>query len=253
MRLKNVRNGQHTSAGNHNEFLELLAEYVTEKIKSEVEAAQFISVVADTTPDTSRLDQLSVVLRYVTPSGTIQERLVGMNDIDDKTGDGQAMAILSSLRNKKVNTDSIVFQSYDYTASMSGKCKGCQAMISEYLERNIPYFPCLAHRINTSVEHSCEASTVIAAMFDTLEMIYVFFTSSTKRNMAFQRATKEKDIESALALRNLSVTRWIARSDSITAVWETFDAIVSALKKEMESSEARTKIKAENLLGKIES
>ena len=250
---KRPQRATYLSWKSQNEFLELLAEYVTEKVKPEVEVAQFISVVADTTPDTSRLDQLSVVLRYVTPSGTIQERLVGMNDIDDKTGYGQAMAMLSSLRNKKVNTDSIVFQSYDYTASMSGKFKGCQAMMSEYLERNIPYFPCLAHRISTSVEHSCEASTVITAMFDTLEMIYVFFTSSTKRNMAFQRATKEKDIESALALRNLSVTRWIARSDSIIAVWVTFDGIVFALKKEMESSEARTNIKAENLLGKIES
>ena len=33
--------------------------------------------------------------------------------------------------------------------------------------------------------------------------------------MAFQRPTKEKDIESAFALRNLSVTIWIAGSDSI--------------------------------------
>ena len=125
--------------------------------------------------------------------------------------------------------------------------------MSEYLEREIPYFPCLAHRINTTVEHSCEASAVIAAMFDTLEMIYVFFTSSTKRYMAFQQVVKDKDIEGALALRNLSVTRWVARSDSITAVWASFEGIVSALEKEMESSDAKTKIKAKNLLGKVRS
>ena len=62
---------------------------------------------------------------------------------------------------------------------------------------------------------------------------------------------KDKDIEGALALRNLSVKRWVARTDSITAVWVTFDGIVSALKKEMESADAKTKIKAKNLLGKI--
>ena len=64
---------------------------------------------------------------------------------------------------------------------------------------------------------------------------------------------KDKDIEGALALKNLSVTRWVARSDSITAVWATFDGIVSALKKEMESADSRTKIKAKNPLGKIRS
>ena len=46
-----------------NEFLELLADSVNEKIKSEVEVAQFISIVADTTLDASHLDQLSVILR----------------------------------------------------------------------------------------------------------------------------------------------------------------------------------------------
>ena len=78
---------------------------------------------------------------------------------------------------------------------MSGKFKGCQTKIKEYLEREIPYFPCLAHRINATVEHSCEASNVIAGMFDTLEMINVFFTSSTKRYMVFRQDVKDKDTE----------------------------------------------------------
>ena len=55
-----------------------------------------------------------------------------MRNLDDKTGDGQAKAILTSLCNKEFNTESIVFQSYDHTASMSGKFKGCQAMMSKY-------------------------------------------------------------------------------------------------------------------------
>jgi hypothetical protein len=107
-----------------NEFLELLSESVNKEIKSEVESAQFFAVMADTTPDTSHLDQLSLVLRYVTPQCVVRERLVDMRDIDSKTGDGQATAIVESLRSKEYNTESIVFQSYDYTSSMSGQFKG---------------------------------------------------------------------------------------------------------------------------------
>ena len=235
-----------------NEFLELLSDYVNDEIKSEVETVQFYSVMADTTPDTSHLDQLSVVLRYVTPSCVVRERLVDMRDIDNKTGDGQATAILESLRGKEFNTESIVSQSYDYTSSMSGKFKGCQAKMSEYLEREIPYFPCLAHRINTTVEHSCEASDVISGMFDTLEMIYVFFTSSTKRYIVFRQEVKDKDLERALQLRNLSVTRCsFARSEPIVAVWASFDGIIAALEKEVESEDAKTKVKAKNLLAAV--
>jgi hypothetical protein len=34
----------------------------------------------------------------------------------------------------------------------------------------------------------------------------------------FRQEVKDKDIEGALQLRNLSVTRWVARSESIVAV-----------------------------------
>eukprot|EP00794_Sanderia_malayensis_P008733 gene8732-9664_t len=99
----------HLSSNSHkasldalNEFLQLLSDDVSEKVKAEIETAQFIAVTADTTPDASHLDQLSVVLRYVTPSRAIHERLLDMNDVDKKTGDGQALAILTSLRKKKL-------------------------------------------------------------------------------------------------------------------------------------------------------
>ena len=149
-----------------NEFLTLLAKYVSCRIVSEIREAGMFSVIADTTPDVSHVDQLSVVARYVDKEGGPQERLVDIKEIHDKTGEGHAQQILSSLNAKSVNTDSIVFHSYDYTSSMSGSFKGCQAKMKEHLERDVPYFPCLAHRFNTTVEHSCEASAAVCKMFE---------------------------------------------------------------------------------------
>ena len=116
------------------------------------------SIIADTMRDVSHVDQLSVVGRYVDKEGVPQERLVDIKEIHDKTGEGHAQEILSSFHAKSVNTDGIVFQSYDYTSSMSHVFKGCQVKVKEHLKRDVPYFPCLAHRFNTTVEHSCEAS-----------------------------------------------------------------------------------------------
>jgi hypothetical protein len=45
----------------------------------------------------------------------------------------------------------------------------------------------------------------------------------------FRQEVKDKDIEGALQLRNLSVTRWVARSESIVAVRASFDGIIAAL------------------------
>ncbi len=253
--LDEAENRQHTvnylSSRSQNEFLLLLAQDVTTKVKMGITESQITTVIADTTPDVSHVDQLSVVARYMDPHGILRERLVDMTDIDKKTGDGQAKQILKSWNIRELNSSSIAFRSYDYTASMSGVFNGCQAMMSQYLGSIIPYFPCLAHRVNTTVEHSCKASLIACKMFDILQEIYVFFSSSTKRYNLFRLKVKELDIDGALALRNLSMTRWIARADSIRAVWRSFEGVIAALEALDESEDAKTKMKAAGLLKRV--
>jgi len=53
--------------------------------------------------------------------------------------------------------------------------------LSELTGHRIPFIPCQAHRLNTFLEYSCDASTIIANMVDTLENLYVFFSASSKR------------------------------------------------------------------------
>jgi hypothetical protein len=66
----------------------------------------------------------------------------------------------------------------------------------------------------------------------------------------FRQEVKDKDIEGALQLSNLSVTRCVARSESIVAVmWASSDSIIAALDKEAESEDAKTRVyKAKNQL-----
>ncbi|CAI6353343.1 unnamed protein product [Macrosiphum euphorbiae] len=93
---------------------------------------------------------------------------------------------------------------------MSDHLQGTQAMLSKIVGHNKPYIPCQAHRLNTFVEHSCDASIIVAELFNTLESLYVFFSSSTKRGGYLQK--KLLEIEGSLKLRNLSKTRWTAQS-----------------------------------------
>jgi hypothetical protein len=110
---------------------------------------------------------------------------------------------------------------------MSGIFNGVQAKVQEKLSRQVPYIPCQAHRSNTVIEHSCEASIIISDLFDILENIYVFFSGSTKRYSVL--SAELEVIENALKLKNLSKTRWTARADAIQAVWHSYEAIVSSL------------------------
>ena len=114
---------KYLSPASQNEFISLLADDVKSQISRDLNSAGFYSVMADTSPDTSNTDRLV-----------------------DKTGEGQATEILDSLNSRVSNESELVYQSYDYTASMSGNFKGAQQCLQDTVGRSIPYIPCQSHR-----------------------------------------------------------------------------------------------------------
>jgi hypothetical protein len=70
----------------------------------------------------------------------------------DKTGAGQAEVDIVKLSDMPLST--VMFQTYDSTASMSGRFNGAQQKLSEMLERKIPYTKCTPRGVNLVVEHA---------------------------------------------------------------------------------------------------
>jgi hypothetical protein len=206
--------------------------------------------MADTTPDISHVDELSVAVRFV-DADTLkpEEHFVYVKETYDKTGEGQAKDIVDSLKSADISLSTVQFQTYDSTSSMSGVHKGAQQKFTEILERKIPYIKCVPHGVNLVIEHGCQESSLVGKTFATLENIFVFFTKSTKRNKELK--DKLEEIENALMLRNLSKTGWSARAESEKAVWRSLDAILDVLEILEGSKDGETKTKAANLLNSV--
>ena len=87
-------------------------------------------------------------------------------------------------------------------------------------------------------------------MYNVLEELYVCFSKSCKRGSILQ--DRLQTVENALKLRNLSKTRWVYRSESIDAMWRSFEAVKEALALvgEMERDQS-AKAKASGLQKKI--
>ena len=105
----------YTSPQSQNEFLSLLAMEVKEKIVTDIKDAGVFSIMADTTPDVSHKGQMSVICRYVDQDGAVYERLLDLKEVREKTGHGQATAIIQSVDQNGLDNKSIAFQSYDFT------------------------------------------------------------------------------------------------------------------------------------------
>ena len=128
---------------------------------------------ADTTPDTSNQDKLVVAGRYVDSAGLPRERVIEMKESVDKSGAGTAKDIIKSLKDNEIELDMLSFQTYDFTASMSGRLNGAQKVLQDLLKRPVPYIPCQGHRSNTFNEHCCKASTIITSVY-TVHRIGIF-------------------------------------------------------------------------------
>ena len=131
--------------------------------------------------------------------GNPRECLVALGEAKDKQGGG-AKEIIETLTKHELNLGDLCFQSYDYAANMSGNFNGEQKKLQDQLGRSVPYKPCLTHRSNTAVEHSCIASPIIKDLYNVLEEIYVFFTGSTKRMTSLEELLKALSAENMLML-----------------------------------------------------
>ncbi|KAL4098192.1 hypothetical protein QTP88_022840 [Uroleucon formosanum] len=225
-----------------NEFIELLSSETRNRVIEEVKNAEIYSVLADTTPDITHQDRLAICVRYVNNNGNVKERLLEINECTNKTGFGIAKNIYDTLVRNELNPDFIAFQSYDFATS---QFHGAQKELSKLANHHIPYIPCQAHRINTFLEHGCNASIIILNLIGNLESLYVFFNASTKRYGILSK--KLSEIEGSLQLCNLSKTRWTARAESVKAVWTSFEIILETLQEISSSNLYDRKTKSQSL------
>ncbi|XP_065664802.1 uncharacterized protein LOC136086433 [Hydra vulgaris] len=218
----------YTSPFSQNEMISLIATELKSKIIDEINSSNFFSVMVDSTPDMSHTDIISIVVRTASENGDIRKRLLKSVEYTDKTGKGMAELILSSLHKEGIDTSKMAFQSYDFANSMSGQFKGVQKYITEEVGHNVPYIPCQYHRANTALEHACNVNALIRELFNVLEQLDVFFTSSTKRFSHLKE--KLEDIDIAIQLVNLSRTRWTARTKSVKALNQYLEKNIDKMK-----------------------
>ena len=192
---------KYLSSQSQNEFINILAEDVKNRIVNDVNASGMYSVMADTLPDTSNADRLVVAARYVNEENCPQERVLEMKETSDKTGEGQAKDIIKSLELRNLSKENLVFQTYDYTASMSGEYRGAQRCLQDILGKSVPYIPCQGHRSNTFIEHASKVK-LVSSMYELLQELYVFFSKSCKHESVLRKQLET--VDDVLKLQNLS-------------------------------------------------
>jgi len=213
----------------YEEIIELMAKKVLDHITEEIQNAKYFSIIVDSTPDVSHIDQLTFIFRYVkiAPAGEVEERFVGFDPGVGHKGNQIASAITSKIKKLQLDMSNCRGQSYDNASNMSGKYNGVQAQLKK-VNPFMDYVPCAAHSLNLVGVHSVDCCRDAVNFFGFLQSLYNFASASTSR---WQEIMQTNDKEKKLTIKSLSGTRWSCNAAATQAVAQNYPSIMKALKK----------------------
>lgn len=114
-----------------NEIICCLGKEVRGQILKDVNEAIFFSMCLETTPDVSKQDQTSVILRFVDKNGKVQECLLDMVHSQDANGARLASSLFETLEKYSLEVTNIRGQGCNGCAAMSGVYRGVQALLKQ--------------------------------------------------------------------------------------------------------------------------
>ncbi|CAI6349556.1 unnamed protein product [Macrosiphum euphorbiae] len=198
---------------------------VLENIVQETITSKYFSIIIDSTPDISKVDQLTVAIRYILPDGSPVERFLGfLPSVGHKAKDME-LAILHFFSDLGIDRKNCRGQSYDNAQNMSGIYNGLQSRKKS--SSTAEFVPCSAHSLNLVGTFVAEETSVSNRVFMTTQSFYIFFSGSTSRWKILEN--KLYSIPNSTLLKNVCPTRWSSRYFVCKSIKNGYKKIVVAL------------------------
>lgn len=123
----NPSNAKYTHHDIQNEIFAVMAEIIRKKISDEVRDAECFAVLVDESKDTSKKEQISVIVQFLQPeSGEVHEEFLHFTAADGLDADSLLASIKHTLSQCNIDIHRCVGQCYDGASVMSGCNNGVQ-------------------------------------------------------------------------------------------------------------------------------
>jgi hypothetical protein len=182
-----------------NDLISSISSVIISEIKAEIAEASFVSIMIDETPDISRREQLTTILRYVS-NNSVEERFLGYVDVSSERTAIVLSSHVFSILEKFNCSEKLVAQSYDGAAVMSSELNGVQSKVREKCSMAI-FVPCHAHILNLVLSRSVENVAECKKFFGHINKLVSFFNTSTKRSALLNEIMDRR-------LPSVASTRW---------------------------------------------
>ena len=117
------------------ELIELLGKKVKDLIQEEIKTAKYFSILLDSTPDVSHIDQMVFIVRYVKIDSNnevqIKESFLNFFPLHGKNADKITKSILNELQQNGLDIMMCRGQSYNNASTIAGVRTGVQCRIKD--------------------------------------------------------------------------------------------------------------------------
>lgn len=234
------KNSKYISPEIQNDIIKATSKLVLQLIVNEVHiGSQIFSLIVDEARDQSKIEQMSICIRYLHDL-KIKERFLGFVELKDLNAQALCDGIIFFLNNVGLDVSNCVSQSYDGASVMSGAFSSVQTKIRELAQNPCPYIHCHAHRLNLVLVDVTKNIQEVDEILGLLEAIYAFQSVSTIRHHAFLHETKYK-------VPQHCETRWVSKHKGITFKKNHFIDILKVLNAFRESTKKQEAAEAKGL------
>ena len=141
-----------------NKLINIIGNELTREISKMVQNCRALALIADTTPDINKHQQLSLCIGVVSKLGKVCEHLLLCRRATSNKAQALYETICFGLEQKEISFDNLVAQTYDVAANMSGQYNGLQKIIKENVGENVIFTHRYAHTLNLVLSDTATTS-----------------------------------------------------------------------------------------------
>jgi hypothetical protein len=187
------------------------------------------ATVADETTDMSRMQQLSICLRWIDDEFCVHEDYVGMHEVEKADAASLTAILLDVIVRLGLDVKNLRGQGYDGASVMAGHSTGVAKRITD-VESRATFVHCNAHCMSLAVQETARQVPLLRDTIEFVKDVVNFIRGSPLRMRVFEAMKEDMPCQSnTTSLRPLCPTRWVVRVKSIKSVLDNYEPLLQAL------------------------
>ena len=213
-----------------NKIIDIISKAIKEKLCDDIRHCMAWSLIADTTPDVSRKEQLSICVRIVHNNGRCTEHILSCVHALGTKAVNLFQLIKMTLQSCNITYEKLFGQAYDGASNMSGCYNRLQALIKQEVGEKAVFVHCYAHVLNLVLSDCASVALNAANLFSYLESMYPLFTKCAEIEKVFRNAQEDRNLR-YISLKRINTVRWNSRELSLDVFLQMYDCTGETLQK----------------------